>query len=146
MNPQTADKIVREACIRANPRLMDTGFGVSFVYTYKHYLNGTSFTLIAKEGIMLAKPKSTGHFLGIVKGNKNARTYLPGFDDIEILGHEPQLADVLLALDKKDIKGSMDFHGNIGVLPFKGHTDWNLSLSYSQQSDEVKLFLGEILK
>jgi hypothetical protein len=64
---------------------------------------------------------------------------------LKILGTEPTLADVLLAIDKSNIKGSIDFHGNIGILPFRGHTDYDLTKSLFQQSPEVKEFIINIL-
>lgn len=73
----------------------------------------------------------------------------------EVIGHEPTLADVLLAIWKKTPSNktriTLESDGQFMVFNpllnqrFAKET-WSLSLPFKEQSDEVKLFLAELLK
>lgn len=120
-------------------------FGSKFTYTYKHYLNGKSYTLISKNGIMLKGPKSTGHFLGIVDGNKNSRSYEPGFDDIKILGKDILIGDVLRAIMEICPPFSQEVILSTGDAQ-RILATWNLSLPLHSQEEPVLDFLISILE
>lgn len=67
--------------------------------------------------------------------------------DFKAIGRPIGLADIFLALDSNKEKGSIDFHGNMGVLPFKGHCDWNLKSDNLELQEAATIdFIYNLLK
>lgn len=96
-------EIVRQACIKANPAIMELGFGCKFIsengseYTILHAPENTPFRLTA---VILEEPNNEMDF------RKDGK--------FEILGRPIRLADVLLAMGKNkiDVGCSSSFKGD----------------------------------
>lgn len=118
---------LKEVIQKANPEIMELKFGCEleedFIFAWS---NGPLTWIISDKG-------------------KGTLIQVPNISNYKILGRPIRLADVLLALDKNGISASVDTHGNMGFLPFKGHTEWDLIADLDHQSEETINFLWELL-
>lgn len=133
-----AEKIVREACIAANPSIVELKFGCEIRSLE------TKMTYMGK-----------GVYWNAFLGNTFVDSGALIID--EILGRPIELADVLLAISqsgKKLVPWVIDENGffwakdsvnqciHVGGLKVQ----WNLLKPFSLQSDETKIFLAELLQ
>lgn len=143
MTTSEAEKIIIEACQKANPKLMELSLGCEV----KTRTNGTVQIVIYED---FPEESYMNYILpnGLL-GDEDGKRFYEN-EILEILGHPPQLTDVLLAIGENSglaIESTGQFgeltHEGLNV---RGYPAWNLLLPLSEQSDEVKLFLADILK
>lgn len=134
MTPTKAEQVVRQACIAANPDLMAPSD--------------------VKEGTLLRHYEGWETVaLGVVDEH-NGVIHKNGYGPIKtfnIIGRSIRLADVLLALTKvKPVPKMVLWSIEVEITPHNGdrfgNCMWNLLKdNLSDQSDETKLFLAELL-
>ncbi len=137
-------EIVRAACIRAVPEIMELKFGCE-VLTQKG------------SGVIVVE----SHMVGFGRGCKvilaGRTTVYEGKErDFEILGRPITLADVLRAIGNVDYQYIVSFDGHIlklrnltetGLMTYEGTgVYWNLALGLLDQSEPTLSFLAGILK
>ncbi len=135
-------EIVRAACIRAVPEIMELKFGLPIVLP-----NG-------RKGILCTVGNKLHRWNIHLRGNAAAMNV--DTEECEILGFPITLADVLRAVGEPklapitiDGNGTITLwkknEGNTGVEVDK-QADWNLALDLSDQSEPTLSFLAGILK
>lgn len=143
----TRDKsinIVKEACVKANPEILELKFGCEI--KSKH----TTLRYVGKDKGQIALIVENGDA-------KNALMIVDKLGDVEILGRPIHLADVLLTMrdvDAEKIWGvdvsSGEFFGQSmsdGSPIYKKGAQWNLRKdSLINQSDETLSFLAQLLE
>jgi hypothetical protein len=96
-----AESRVRAACVAANPALMAQNFGCEAVFRGKGVYDGKHVFLTEKpDGLNMVDVTFPGLY-----------TVSVNIDDLEFLGRDPSLADVLLALGDENIL--VDCKGNL---------------------------------
>lgn len=137
-----SQQIVRQACIKANPSIMELSFGCRI----KNGKYG--------EALILRVEKQEGEsdcYYHVYDRLENPMVALsPRHHNWEILGHEPTLADVLLAMPTNSVLKINNLGGFSWFIDNEwkdiATPRWNLSLPFSQQSEEVLIFLASLLK
>lgn len=148
----TNEQKIKEACIKANPEIMELKFGceviVNLSYTDKH-------AMITR---CLDTQKQMFQWIELPWQEAGIKPeYCTDKSKMEILGRPIHLADVLLAIDKTDDSWSMSCFGYFEQ--WKVETDkpdiyklyqpnikWNLRKdSLSDQTEQTKQFLAELL-
>ena len=129
-------EIIKAACIKANPKLMELTVGCMLKRNFQ-------IPFLGEELIFFVDKDEFGRFKGIT-GEKYCVFTLK---ECEILGHEPQLSDVLLALNKLQILGFIQPSGYFAV---EGYSTakcphYDLTKSVKEQSPEVLQFLADLL-
>lgn len=141
------EQIIREACIKANPEIMELKFGCQI-----HFIQQTwVFAGFGREDgltYMLTKTE--------LEDGKGVFTTIKDHSEgrYEILGRPIHLADVLLAIEKlsKDVNILVDSQGSIyvgGLVNWQiiKNVSWNLLQDdLSKQSEELKSFVANLLK
>lgn len=160
MTLQEAQTIVREACIKANPKLMEMSFGCEVRMKTAEELGIPDYIgKFVKFGRAAKYTSFEVWFDGSESGSQKPYTVNVQEKDVEILGHEPTLADVLLAMH--DSEKCHDGYYSMGIdggwykveytYPDGNHCEikhtgigssWNLSLPFSQQSQATMVFLA----
>lgn len=145
MTREQSINIVKEACVKANPEILELKQNC-FV---KDFLKGT-LEILAKYEIEGETPVYDFVFRG--EGEVSvARSPRGNWD---ILGRPIRLADVLLAIQKKDTLENPININTYGHLELCGEeqivlsrTTWNLRAdSLTDQSDQTLLFLAQLLE
>lgn len=148
MNAQEAEKIVREACIAANPEIVELKFGCRFFFKGN---NNGCVALSNDEWKRL-------HFMISLpmlepKYDTLNRKDLLDEEALEIIGRPIRLADVLLALGNTEHRSEVgvNFDSDGAYIFYDDFENasggkWNLLKdNLSDQSDETKLFLTGLL-
>lgn len=141
-------QIVRRACQEANPVLLQFSFGCEIKAKKDKLYNYWDGKIIG-SGI--------GHssWYCIVYDDNFSFGKIKSFmeKDMKILGHEPTLADVLLATKKKWRTMYGVPENPLGDVPLREGqmlyyivSKWSLSLPFNEQSDETFAFLANLLK
>lgn len=145
--------LVRAACVKANPALLELSFGCKINLINESLMNHLGITAGQNPLKILTQTTDKNVYLVLTKiGIEHLK-----WRDIdlysEILGHEPQLSDVLLAIEKKWRTMYGVPENPLGDVPLREGqmlyyivSKWNLSLSFSEQSEETFAFLAELLK
>ena len=167
MTTTEAEKVVREACIAANPEIMEFKFGCLVKVSFGDDPNLRDATLLEKGEDM---------FDSFPGGGDHEQTYVPyevvyldePYTDcpqtldtrengnwliIEIIGRPIRLADVMNAIYESDNIRIVGVSGGGRFLEWQSNGDcfteteivWNMLKDLSDQSDETKLFLAELL-
>jgi len=135
---------IKEACIKANPKLMELSFGCGI--TLKQSYTGEEI-----EAKIIRPIKDNLYQLDL------GHEYIT--DNDQILGHEPTLADVLCSVGQdvavvgaKDGKACFLRWGQppVGVEGTRGYWNyksitWDLTKSLKDQSEECLNFLADLL-
>ncbi len=136
LTEQEIDNKIRELCVASNPSIMDLVFGCEISRRFEQYhhiiidANAVNGSYRFENDIIMTKE--------MIEQEKG----------LEILGRPLQLADILLAMNEKELKLA---NGNTEKLLIDNSElpdimwAWNLTLPYSQQSLETKIFLLELL-
>lgn len=134
MTPTQAVELVKAACVKANPSIMELGFGCELLFEVEPY---NSHNLHRRKDDIFV----------VIDENPDAKI----LGKFEILGRPIRLADVLLAIGKKfyfdsSFKGGISRNGgwyeNGQLL-----AEWNLrDDDLNHASDECKLFLAGTLQ
>ena len=149
-------EIIRKACVKANPSIMDLVFGCEIKLDNKknavlyYEKGGSSFdgeNTEYYEGALCLYSEE-GEFLTY---GDESEYKMPKINDIEILGRPIRLADVLLAVGFKTKKmnyfHSVDKEDHLCLGNWVDTVRWNLRKdSLTDQSPETINFLAEILK
>lgn len=139
MKQQYIDKI-REACIKANPSILDLKFGCEVIVTGIAKDNPGCEKDIIIDNRIKDECIMTGYY-----GN------VPLIDIEKILGRPIQLADVLLMIDKEHEGCVFVTVSSNGFLKVDGlnrteQPKWNLTKPLEDQSEETLKFISELLK
>ena len=134
--PQLIEKI-RQSCIKANPDLLKLGIGCKVsVGTQGIYSAGTILTV-----------NYAGNYLIDFGFTGATKTYRRNQIN-KIIGREPQLSDVILAVTKdwyKDYKGHWVFFENQQSNLLCLVANWDLTKPLSDQSLECLSFVANLL-
>ena len=135
MKKQQVEAVVRETC----PELMGLTFGCEVKVNGVFYVLDSNWAIETRTGNNLNEYK-------VITDQFNNWTEI---EDFEIIGHPIQVSNVLRAIDSP--KFFIDTNGWIGEMvsinPMKctRRIKYNLSLPFSEQSEEVYDFLHELL-
>lgn len=124
---------IADKCAIANPRLKELGFGCEVM----HKELGKKFVCIAIDSDPDKRSfweVGTGRHWALCGVEENNKAY-------EIIGREPQLADVLMAMNKMGYDDIRDHERKLYMLVKL----WNLSLGLYNQSLECIEFLYQLL-
>lgn len=146
-NNPTNLEIIKQACIKANPEIMELKLGCKALI----YINSYLFA----ESIIVGKTESRVYFTR--EGRSGVERCRIGGDDVNALncgyvkriwGRPTTLADVLLALNEKE-----KFKSNIRSMAINGGfyengkliAQWDLTKSLEFQSEDTLNFLAQLL-
>jgi len=149
---------IKEACQKANPKLMELSFGCKFKIIGNIGINHLGTGVVISDDIALFDCKNHS-FSGY--GHREMKTDMLVFEKskFEILGQEPTLADVLCSVGQdvavvgaKDGKACFLRWGQppVGVEGTRGYWNyksitWDLTKSLKDQSEECLNFLADLL-
>lgn len=141
MDIKTAEEIVRTACVKANPSIIELSFGCEF----------TSQEM--KCDLIYLGQTNVGGTLAYIPSVVDTIHEDFNFNEgDDVIGHAIQLHDVLHAI-KGLCSVNLYFDGNknesiLALWTSQPDTRavWSLSLPFKEQADETKLFLAELLK
>lgn len=145
MKQQYINKI-REACIKANPKIMELKFGCEVI-------RGSDFGG-SPENVFIGNPYECIQVIG--KSNKQVRNpwNIDDTDDLlKILGRPIQLADVLLAIEFRNgqTRGTKDFDMWVFQKEFTFEDkdgfqySWDLTKPLEDQEEETLKFIAGIV-
>ncbi len=133
---------VRAACIKANPKLMELSFGCKVKFK-----TGPTERIIRTHG--------STHTGATVLSFDTTDTKQVIWEEVDkILGHEPQLSDVLMAMLAKrsrvfypadlatTVAVQKEWQANVLQLTLQL---WNLTKPLKEQSEEILTFLANLL-
>lgn len=137
-------KNIREACVSANPEIMELKFGCRFKFPsdkYGVFLNDKEWK---KAKFLVDLPLLAPHY---------DELFWDDMVDVEILGRPIRLADILLATEQKWVtfySASLSSFGkktkSEGAVLYQIIQKWNLRKdSLEDQSDECVAFISSLL-
>lgn len=138
MTPDTRQErieAVRRACVRANPEIVELKFGCDIVDENKH-----RYTFLHFSPMQLAAMDFT---TANVFDGEVVRGITFRISKTKIIGRPVRLADVLLAIEKKDA-GYGEEEWMLNRMMF-GSDKWNLLKDMEDQSDETLEFISRML-
>jgi len=145
MNNQSNYDKIKAACLKANEKLMELSFGCWFKIVGNIGVRSLGNGVIVSRDIALIDVADHSYRgIGHVEIKTELLHYKPHL--FEILGHEPQLSDVLLAIKQADKMGIIDESGKFNNGYYDGvAVAFDLTKSVKQQSPEVLQFLADLL-
>jgi len=124
---------IRQACIKVNPSILDLKFGCRI----KNKITGDINTVI------------DGNVFGgkILHWNWNINeARILTIEEIEILGRDITLEDILMAIKSKNTPMSIDVNGYFFIVSADlSNKHWHLTKSLQDQSDECIEFIFNLL-
>jgi len=136
---------IKEACQKANPKLMELSFGCKFKIIGNIGINHLGTGVVISDDIALFDCKNHS-FSGY--GHREMKTDMLVFEKskFEILGQEPTLADVMLAISKTHCGLAINVDGEFkGEFLGEEFGKWDLTKNLKDQSEECLNFLADLL-
>jgi len=139
------EKKIREACIKANPEIVELKFGC-----YVKFINPR----LRVKWVRLLTHQGGGEYRILIRidTSQNIKEYQKDYGhcsydsinekDIKIIGRPIQLSDVLIAVDDASKATTTE---DLGIDMLGVYDKWNLKESLENQSDETKKFIAELL-